>query len=132
MQANTHEQQQFRATAQDLNTRWDAAFNAKQAAQVASFYDAEASVMPAGAAQVSGAGKIEEFWTSMFAQGVMEHRIEMAETLVDANLAFQRGKWSAAAIDGYGDRQTFGGALHLTYRRQADGSWKILSHIWNM
>lgn len=132
MQATQQDQQSFRSTVQELNTRWDAAFNAKQPQQVASFYDEAASVMPAGAAQATGHNAINEFWQGLIAQGIVDHHIEMIETLSDANLALQRAKWSAAAVDADGARQTFGGALLLTYRRQADGSWKILNHIWNM
>ena len=132
MQSTNPDQQQFRTTAQELNARWDAAFNAKQAEQVASFYDEAGSVMPAGAAQVTGSNGITEFLTGMLAQGVVDHHIVMIETVSDANLAVQRGKWSAAAVDANGARQTFGGSLLLTYRRQADNSWKILNHIWNM
>lgn len=132
MQSTSQDQQQFHSTAQQLNTRWDAAFNAQQPQQVASFYDEAASVMPAGAAQASGIKDITEFWSGMIAQGVVDHHIEMIETFSDANLALQRGKWSAAAVDAHGVRQAFGGGLLLTYRRQADGSWKILNHIWNM
>lgn len=132
MQSTQQDQQQFRTTVQELNARWDAAFNAKQPEQVASFYDEAGSVMPAGAAQTSGLKDITEFWNGMIAQGIVDHHIEMIETVSDTNLALQRGKWSAAAVDANGTRQTFGGALLLTYRRQADGGWKILNHIWNM
>jgi len=132
MQSTNQDQQQFRTIAQQLNASWDAAFNAKQAGQVAAFYDAAATVMPAGAAQVSGAAAILQFWSDLLAQGVVDHHIEMLETTADGHLALQRGKWSAAAVDANGQRQTFGGALLLTYRRQADGDWKILNHIWNM
>ncbi|HEX5539667.1 MAG TPA: nuclear transport factor 2 family protein [Methylophilaceae bacterium] len=132
MQSTNQDQQQFRTIAQQLNASWDGAFNAQQAEQVATFYDAAATVMPSGAAQVSGVTDILQFWSNLLAQGVIDHHIEMLETAVDAILAVQRGKWSAAAVDANGQRQTFGGALLLTYRRQADGSWKILNHIWNM
>lgn len=132
MQSTNHDQQQFRTTAQELNARWDAAFNSKKAEQVASFYDEAGSVMPAGAAQVSGLKDITEFWNGMLAQGIVDHHIEMIETTSDTTLALQRGKWSAAAVGADGVRQTFGGSLLLTYRRQADNSWKILNHIWNM
>lgn len=132
MQSVHQDQQQFRTTAQELNVRWDAAFNARQPEQVASFYDEAGTVLPAGAAQVSSLKDITEFWNSLVAQGVIDHHIEMIETVRDADLAIQRGKWSAAAVDANGARQTFGGSLLLTYRRQADNSWKILNHIWNM
>lgn len=123
--------QEIKSIILDINTRWDAAFNSKQAAEVAALYDNDATVLPAGAAQVSGATAILEFWASTIAQGIVDHKIEMLEVGVDGNLAFQRGLWSAAVVNAEGQPQTFSGNLHVLYRRQADGSWKALTHIWN-
>ena len=130
MQAITPEA--FRTIAKDASAHWDAAFNAKQPAQVAAFYDSSATLLPAGGAAVTGLAAIERFWQDLFAQGVVNHRIDIDEVTIDAGLAVQRGKWSAAAHDAAGARQTFGGNLLLVYRRQADGDWKILNHIWNL
>lgn len=115
----------------DINTRWDAAFNSKQPAQLADLYDEAASVLPAGAAQVSGRTAILDFWTNTIAQGIIDHKIEMLEVGTDGKLAFQRGLWSAAVVDASGQRQTFNGNLHVLYKRQDDGNWKALTHIWN-
>lgn len=114
-----------------INTQWDGAFNSKQPAEVAALYDAAATVMPAGAAQVSGASEIQSFWTNTISQGIVDHKIEMLETGVDGNLAFQRGLWSAAMVNAEGERQEFSGNLHILYKLQGDGSWKALTHIWN-
>ena len=73
MQAITPEA--FQAIAKDASARWDAAFNAKQPAQVAAFYDASATLLPAGGAPVTGLAGIERFWQNLFAQGVVDHRI---------------------------------------------------------
>lgn len=116
---------------QDINTRWDAAFNAKQPEAVAALYAEKAGVLPAGAPQVTGAEAILGFWTNTIGQGFADHKIELIEVGVDGNLAFQRGLWSAALVDAEGKRQTFSGNLHVLYQRQSDGAWKALTHIWN-
>jgi ketosteroid isomerase-like protein len=123
--------QAIQSIIQELNSRWDTAFNAKQPDVVAALYDHAATVMPAGAAQVSGASPILAFWTSTIEMGITDHNIEMLEVGLDGNLAFQRGLWSAALVNAEGERQTFSGNLHVLYRLQADGSWKALTHIWN-
>ena len=114
-----------------LNARWDEAFNSQQPAVVASFYDDEATVMPAGSAPQTGGKAILEFWRSLIGQGVVDHKITIVEAVVDGNLAMQRGSWSAAAVNAEGQRQEFGGSLQLVFRRQIDGSWKTYTHIWN-
>ena len=121
----------FKETALALNAKWDAAFNAKDAAAVAASYDQGASVIPAGAPQVSGPAAILEFWKGAIAQGITDHKLELIEAIESGDLALQRGLWSAAVVNAEGERQTFKGNVHLVYRRQADGSWKVLTHTWN-
>lgn len=116
---------------QALNAQWDSAFNAKKADQVSAMYDAAAAVIPAGAAQVSGKAAILAFWTDTIAQGIIDHKLEMVEAGESGDMAFQRGLWSAAVVNDQGERQVFSGNVHLLYRRQADGAWKALTHIWN-
>lgn len=116
---------------QDINSRWDEAFNAKKPQEVAALYDAQATVLPAGAAQVNGHEAIVAFWTNTIGLGITDHKIEMIEVGEDGNFAFQRGLWSAGLVNAEGERQTFSGNLHVLYKRQSDGSWKTLTHIWN-
>jgi len=125
------DQQAILKTITEINTAWDAAFNAGNPEAVASFYDAGATISPAGSPQLSGNAEIYAFWKNLFAQGVNGHHIELIEVGVDGGLAFQRGKWSAGLTDAAGERQTFSGSLQLIYRKQPDGSWKALTHIWN-
>lgn len=121
----------FKATALSLNQAWDNAFNAKDHELVASYYDDAGTVLPAGAAQISGKEALVSFWKTSIGQGIIDHKLELLEAGVDGNLAHQRGHWSAAVVDAQGERQNFSGNVHLLYRKQADGSWKVLSHIWN-
>ena len=114
-----------------LNTKWDAAFNAKDASAVAASYDDAAAVIPAGAAQVSGKAAILDFWKAGIAQGITDHKLELIEAGESGDMAFQRGLWSAAVVNDKGERQSFNGNVHLLYRRQADGGWKVLTHTWN-
>ena len=119
------------AVLQQLNSRWDEAFNSQQPTVLAALYDDEATVMPAGSAPASGGRAILEFWRNLIAQGVVDHKIEIVDTVVDGHLAMQRGFWSAAAVDADGQRQAFRGSLQLVFRRQIDGQWKTYTHIWN-
>lgn len=127
----TQHQTEIATHLQELNTRWDEAFNTQQPTVVASFYDDEATVMPAGSAPHTGGKAILEFWRNLIAQGVVDHKIAITDIFVDGNLAIQRGAWSAAAVNAEGQRQEFGGNLQLVSRRQIDGSWKTYTHIWN-
>lgn len=115
-----------------INAKFDQAFNTKNAAAIGQLYDVNAAVMPAPAGEaVLGRPAIETFFAGLISAGVIDHQLTLVEAVEDGNLAYQRGHWSGAMIDGQGVRQTFGGNVHLVYRKQADGSWQAVTHIWN-
>ena len=122
----------IQADIQAINTKFDQAFNSKQGAQIATLYAENAVVMPAPAGvPVQGVAAIQEFFEGLINAGVIEHQLTLVEAVADGNLAYQRGNWAAAMIGEDGQKQTFGGNVHLVYRKQADGGWKAVTHIWN-
>ena len=115
-----------------INANFDQAFNSKNAADIAKLYDANAVVMPAPAgAPVVGIEAIQTFFTGLIDAGVIDHKLTLTQAMAEGNLAYQYGNWAGAMIDAQGARQTFGGNVHLVYRKQADGAWKAVTHIWN-
>lgn len=115
-----------------INALFDQAFNSKNAEAIGALYDANAVVMPAPAgAPVIGAAAIQTFFAGLIQAGVIEHQLTLIDAVEDGNLAFQRGLWAGAMVGADGVKQTFGGNVHLVYRKQADGGWKALTHIWN-
>lgn len=122
----------IQADIQAINTQFDQAFNAKNAAAIGQLYETNATVMPAPAgAPVEGAVAIQAFFDGLIQAGVIEHKLTLTEAVADGNLAYQRGKWAGAMVGADGVKQTFGGNVHLVYRKQADGGWKAVTHIWN-
>ncbi len=115
-----------------INARFDAAFNSKNAEAIGQLYADNAVVMPAPAGEpVLGAAAIQSFFAGLITAGVIEHQLTLDEAVEDGNLAYQRGKWAGAMLNEQGEKQIFGGNVHLVYRKQADGSWKAVTHIWN-
>lgn len=122
----------IQADIQGINAKFDEAFNSKQAAKIAALYADNAVVMPAPAGTpVQGVSAIQVFFEGLIKAGVIEHRLTMTEAVEDGNLAYQRGTWAAAMIGEEGQKQTFGGNVHVVYRKQADAGWKAVTHIWN-
>lgn len=115
-----------------INTAFDKAFNSKDIQAIANLYATDAYVMPAPAgAVVSGRAAIETFFSGLITAGVIDHKLTLTEAVADGNLAYQRGQWAGAMVDEQGLRQTFGGNVHLVYRKQTDGTWLAVTHIWN-
>lgn len=115
-----------------INAKFDQAFNTKNAEAIGQLYADNAVVLPAPAGEpVLGAAAIQTFFAGLIAAGVIEHQLTLADAVEDGNLAYQRGKWAGAMLNEQGEKQTFGGNVHLVYRKQADGGWKAVTHIWN-
>ena len=115
-----------------INQQFDTAFNSKNAAAIAALYDNNAVVMPAPAGTpLNGPDAIRTFFAGLIEAGVVEHQLTLTEAVEDGNLAYQRGLWAGAMYDAQGQKQTFGGNVHLVYRKQADGGWRAVTHIWN-
>lgn len=124
--------QNIQAEIQAINAQFDQAFNSKNAEAIAKLYEANATVMPAPAgAPVVGTTAIQTFFDGLIQAGVIEHQLTLAEAVADGNLAYQRGNWAGAMVGADGVKQTFGGNVHLVYRKQSDGKWKAVTHIWN-
>ncbi|MDO9364907.1 MAG: DUF4440 domain-containing protein [Methylotenera sp.] len=115
-----------------INAAFDQAFNTKNAAAIGQLYAENAVVMPAPAGEpVLGSAAIQTFFSGLITAGVINHQLTLVEAVEDGNLAYQRGKWAGAMLNEKGEKQTFGGNVHLVYRKQADGNWKAVTHIWN-
>lgn len=115
-----------------INAKFDQSFNAKDSVAIGQLYDEAAVVMPAPAGEAKvGRPAIQEFFSGLIAAGVIDHKLTLIEAVEDGNLAYQRGHWAGAMVNEQGERQTFGGNVHLVYRKQADGGWKAVTHIWN-
>jgi len=115
-----------------INAKFDQAFNSKNAEAIGQLYADNAVVLPAPAGEpVLGAAAIQTFFAGLISAGVIEHQLTLADAVEDGNLAYQRGQWAGAMLNEKGEKQTFGGNVHLVYRKQADGGWKAVTHIWN-
>jgi ketosteroid isomerase-like protein len=115
-----------------INAKFDQAFNSKNSAAIAELYAENAAVLPAPAGQaVLGVPAIKDFFAGLINAGVIEHQLTLVDAVEDGNFAFQRGNWAGAMINEQGEKQTFGGNVHLVYRKQTDGNWKAVTHIWN-
>jgi uncharacterized protein (TIGR02246 family) len=123
-------QEALQAAIVDINQRWNEAFNRGDVAALVALYDEQGAVLPAGGNAALGAAQIKALFAGAIDQGLHDHRIELHAVIGDREVATQRGRWSAQA-NGEGGLQRFSGHLTVVYRRQPDGSWRVLTHIWN-
>jgi uncharacterized protein (TIGR02246 family) len=108
-----------------LAQEFAAAFNAKDAAKVASFYAEDAVLMPANQPMVKGRSGIENFFKTMIAAGVTNLQLKPMESAVAGAHAFDSGT-SSVTLGG----TTLPGKYVIVLKR-VGGAWKIAYDIFN-
>lgn len=112
---------------QTLNTKWDEAFNSKDAAAVASLYAEDGRVVTGDGKIMNGRAEIEGLFQSFMDGGFHEHKIELIDVKTSGDTVYETAKWSGVG----GDKKTYGGHLVNIYERQPGGDWQAVLHIWN-
>lgn len=106
---------------------WDAAFNKGDAVAVSKFYTDDATFLPASHDVLKGPAGVEKFFTGLLANGVNGHKLELISVSGDASLVVAASKWSAKGKDA----SAFGGVATHVFKKQADGSLKLMLHTFN-
>jgi uncharacterized protein (TIGR02246 family) len=106
------------------------AFNAKDAAALASHYSADATILPPNGPRVSGRANFESFFKEMFPIG---SDLKLTVNHVDASgdLAYEVGTYTMAIQMPGAPPMTDAGKYVAVWKRQADGRWLIAADIWN-
>jgi len=111
------------------------AFNAKDAARVASFYAEGAIVMPPGQPMVRGRSNIEAYYARGFRQDISNFRLVPMESASSGAHAFEAGSSSLTGRRNASSPSgpaliTTSGKYVVIYKR-VDGVWKIAYDIFN-
>ena len=111
------------------------AFNAKNAAKVASYYAEDATLMPPDQPMVTGRRNIEAYYARGFQQDVADFRLFPLESAIAGAQAFEAGRSRLTVRRA--DRSRFGpdpiaenGKYVVIYKR-VNGEWKIAFDIFN-
>jgi ketosteroid isomerase-like protein len=119
----------------DIALRLEAAFNARDAAALASLYSDAAVLMPPNEPMVRGRAEIEA-WFERALSRLRSIRVLATESIVEGDRAFQAGTFTSAntgAASSSAEEQcaTQAGKYVLFLKQQA-GDWKIEYDIWNL
>lgn len=112
-----------------LNAEFTAAFNAKDAARLASFYTEDASLMPPNQPLVKGRPNIEAYWRGAFEQGVANLQLRPVESAVSGTFGYEAGTAVVTV-------KTPGGLVKETSKyvvvfKRTDTGWKMAYDIYN-
>jgi uncharacterized protein (TIGR02246 family) len=109
-----------------LAAEWAAAFNAKDAAKIASLYAEDAVVMPPNQAPVKGRANIEAHWKSEIQQGQTNMQLNPVASAISGSQAFEAGTSTVTLPGGQTDR-----GKYLAILKRVGDEWKIAYDIYN-
>jgi ketosteroid isomerase-like protein len=116
----------------DFNTRYLRAINAGDSAALSALTDDDHIMLAPGRPPVLGKAANDAANARGFQQFNIVETWNPLETVIDGNLAYQRGSFTVAATPkAGGPTRTTAGSFLRIYRRQADGSWRMSRDMFN-
>lgn len=113
-------------TLNKLAAEWGAAYNAKDAAKLASFYAEDAVYMAPNQPMVKGRANIEAQFKRELQEGFTNLELKPMESAIAGSQAFEAG---TASVTGPGGRTE--NSKYLVVFKQVGGDWKIAYDIYN-
>ena len=110
-----------------------AAIAARDTGRTASFYEDDAELLPVAEPAVTGREAIRRKWAEFF--GIPgfsnQSRLTQLDVSTDGTLAYTRGTYETAMTGTDGQPTVERGKWVTVWRRQSDGSWRIVQDISN-
>ena len=116
----------------ELIRRYDRALNEGNAEAIAGLFADDAVMMPPNEPVITGRAAILTRHASLFDTVSLRHSLQSDERVVADPWAFDRGTYDMAVIP-FREGQSWQekGNYVTIFKKQADGTWKIQSDIWN-
>jgi uncharacterized protein (TIGR02246 family) len=109
-----------------LSADWAAAFNAKDAAKIASRYADDAVVTPPNQPMVKGRANIEAHWKREIQQGATNLQLKPIESAISGSQAFEAGISTMTLRGGQRDLGKYAVVL-----KRVGNDWKIAYDVYN-
>jgi ketosteroid isomerase-like protein len=117
---------------QAADAQWSKAAGARDVEGVLSYYADGAVVLPANQELVTNKASIRKVWTDLLAPGTkITWTPGTAEVSSSGDLVYAEGFYLATRTAGKGKPVIDRGKYLSVWRKQADGSWKTVTNMWN-
>lgn len=110
---------------------WNDAFNKADAKAVSAAYEADSVFLPADHNVYDGPAGVEKFFTGLFSAGLTGHTLELVKAYDEGDTVVAAAKWTVQGKDEKGNPATFSGMATHVFKKQPDGSLKLLVHSFN-
>ena len=127
--ADTQTEQALR----DLDAKWSAAAGAKDVDKAVSYYAESAVVMPPNASAATTNESIRSAWKEMLTSpgAAISWKTTKVEVANSGDLAYVSGPYEETMTDASGKPVKDRGKYVEVFKKQADGTWKVVADIWN-
>jgi len=120
-------------TLRDLDAQWSAAAGAKDVDKTVSYYAADAIVMPPNASRAMTKETIRSAWKEMLTSpgAAITWKATKVEVAKAGDLAYVSGTYEQLMTDASGNQAKDRGKYVEIFKKQTDGTWKVIVDIWN-
>ena len=120
-------------TIRDLDAQWSAAAGAKDLDKTVSYYAEGAIVMPPNAPAATTKESIRSAWKEMLTTpgAAISWKTTRVEVAKAEDIACVNGTYEETMIDASGKPVKDRGKYVEVFKKQADGTWKVIIDIWN-
>ena len=117
----------------DLDAKWSAAAGAKDVDKTVSYYAADAIVMPPNASRAMTKETIRSAWKEMLTSpgAAITWKATKVEVAKAGDLAYVSGTYEQLMTDASGKPAKDRGKYVEIFKKQTDGTWKVIVDIWN-
>src|SRR5437764_14153973 len=117
----------------DLDAKWSAAAGAKDIDKTVSYYSEDAVVMPPNAPSAKTRETIRSAWKEMLTTpgAAIRWKATKVEVAKSGDLAYVSGTYEETMTDATGKPVNDHGKYVEIFKKQADGTWKVIVDIWN-
>ena len=127
--ADTQSEQALR----DSDAQWSTAAGAKDLDKTVSYYSTDAIVMPPNASAATTKEAIRSAWKEMLTSpgAAISWKATTVEVAKAGDLAYVSGTYEETMTDASGKPVKDHGKYVEVWKKQADGTWKVVADIWN-
>ena len=120
-------------TLRDLDAQWSKDAGAKDVDKTVSYYAESAVVMPPNASAATTKESIRSAWKEMLTTpgAAISWKATKVEVAKSGDLAYVSGTYEETMTDASGKPVPDHGKYVEIFKKQADGTWKVVADIWN-
>jgi uncharacterized protein (TIGR02246 family) len=117
----------------DLDAQWSTAAASKDLDKTVSYYSEDAIVMPPNASRATTKEAIRSAWKEMLTSpgAAISWKATKVEVAKSGDLAYVSGTYEETTTDASGKPVKDRGKYVEIFKKQADGTWKVVADIWN-